>query len=115
LPLTPGGLGVVETALPGTLIGFGVPGSIATISVLSWRFFQYVLPIPLGGVAYASLRLGTVGRAQRELDRVEAKRQLGLDLDLKRHVWDEETGQYRAIGVAAGSDAEGGDAPQPPG
>lgn len=101
LPLTPGGLGVVETALPGTLIGFGVPGSVATIAVLSWRFFQYLLPIPLGGVAYASLRLGTVGRAQRELDRVEAQRRL----DLERHVWDEASGQFLAVDPGAG-DAE---------
>jgi len=98
LPLTPGGLGVVEAALPGTLIGFGVAGSVATIAVLSWRFLQYLLPIPAGGAAYVSLRLGKLGRAQREMetDAEMAKDERAARLALERRVWDESTGEYRA-------------------
>ena len=90
IPLTPGGLGVVETALAPALVGFGAPTGVATIAVLSWRFFQYLLPIPSGGVAYLSLKLGKLGQEQRASDAREK-------LDLERRVWDEETGRYRAV------------------
>ena len=38
IPITPGGLGVVEAVLTPTLVGFGVPARTATIGVLAWRF-----------------------------------------------------------------------------
>ena len=63
IPLTPGGLGVVEFTLSGALAGFGVPASIAYLSVISWRLVNFWLPIPLGGLSYLSLRLA--GRRQR--------------------------------------------------
>jgi len=56
LPLTPGGLGIVEGVMVPALIGFGVPHSAALLGVIGWRFFEYWLPIPVGGLAYASLR-----------------------------------------------------------
>jgi uncharacterized protein (TIRG00374 family) len=59
LPITPGGLGVVEFFLSGALVGFGVPASIAYLGVISWRLVNFWLPIPLGGLSYLSLRLGT--------------------------------------------------------
>jgi uncharacterized protein (TIRG00374 family) len=93
IPITPGGLGVVEAALPPTLVGLGAPASIATIAVLSWRSLQYLLPIPTGGIAYLSLRLGGLGRAQRELE----QRQAAVDRGLDRHVWDEQSGQFLAV------------------
>ena len=65
IPITPGGLGVVEAVLTPTLVGFGVPARTATIGVLAWRFVQFWLPIPLGGVAYLSLRFGALGRQHR--------------------------------------------------
>ncbi|HUC05137.1 MAG TPA: YbhN family protein [Acidimicrobiales bacterium] len=58
IPLTPGGLGVVELTVVSVLTGFGVPGSGATAGVLCWRLVNFWLPIPFGGVAYLSLRLG---------------------------------------------------------
>ena len=58
IPLTPGGLGVVELTLSGALAGFGVPTSIAYLSVIAWRLVNFWLPIPLGGASYLSLRLG---------------------------------------------------------
>jgi uncharacterized protein (TIRG00374 family) len=57
IPVTPGGLGVVEGVLIPTLVGFRVPAAIATVGVLSWRLINFWLPIPIGGGCYLSLRL----------------------------------------------------------
>jgi uncharacterized protein (TIRG00374 family) len=57
IPLTPGGLGVVEATLSATLVGFGVPKELAILGVISWRLFNFWLPIPLGGLAYLSLHV----------------------------------------------------------
>jgi hypothetical protein len=64
LPITPGGLGVVELTLSGTLAGFGVPASIAYLAVIAWRLVNFWLPIPLGGLAYLSLKVATAKRAR---------------------------------------------------
>jgi uncharacterized protein (TIRG00374 family) len=58
LPLTPGGLGVVDSAAPLLLVGFGVTRSVATLGVLSWRLVNFWLPIPTGALAYLSLKAG---------------------------------------------------------
>jgi hypothetical protein len=58
IPITPGGLGVVEFISISTLTGFGVAGGAATAGVLCWRLVNFWLPIPFGGIAYLSLRLG---------------------------------------------------------
>jgi len=63
IPITPGGLGVVEFTLSGTLAGFGVPASIAYLGVIAWRLVNFWLPIPLGGLSYLSLRVA--GRRHR--------------------------------------------------
>jgi len=56
IPITPGGLGVIETTLSGILVGFGTPRSIAIWGVIGWRLVNFWLPIPVGGAAYLSLR-----------------------------------------------------------
>jgi uncharacterized protein (TIRG00374 family) len=56
IPLTPAGLGVVETVLITSLVGFGVPHSQAILAVLAYRLVNFWLPIPLGGACYASLQ-----------------------------------------------------------
>ena len=56
LPISPGGLGVVEAVLVSSLVGFGTPHTAAVIGVISWRLFEFWAPIPLGGFAYVSLR-----------------------------------------------------------
>jgi uncharacterized protein (TIRG00374 family) len=66
LPVTPGGLGVVEGVLMPALIAFGVSGGAAVLGVLGWRVLQFWLPIPVGGVAYVALRVGD-RRAGRDL------------------------------------------------
>jgi len=57
LPLTPGGLGVVDSVTPLLLVGFGVTRSVATLGVLGWRMVNFWLPIPTGAAAYVSLRV----------------------------------------------------------
>ncbi len=65
IPITPGGLGVVEFFLITILTGFGTPTAAATAGVLSWRLVNFWLPIPLGGMSYLSLRFGPKGRDMR--------------------------------------------------
>ena len=48
VPLTPGGIGVVETAMTGVLVAAGAPGAAATATVLSWRLVSFWLPILVG-------------------------------------------------------------------
>lgn len=57
IPVTPGGLGVVEAVLSTMLVGFGAPSGVALLAVVSYRLVNFWLPIPLGGVAYLSLRV----------------------------------------------------------
>jgi uncharacterized protein (TIRG00374 family) len=57
LPITPGGLGVVDSIAPLLLVGFGVTRSVATLGVLAWRLVNFWLPIPTGAAAYVSLRV----------------------------------------------------------
>ncbi len=56
IPLTPGGLGIVEGVLIPTLVGFGVTKGVATAGVLSYRIAAFWLPIPLGAVSYLTVR-----------------------------------------------------------
>ena len=62
-PLTPGGVGLVEGVLVPTLAGFGVPSAAAALAVLSWRILNFWLPIPVGALAWLSLRLGVLRKA----------------------------------------------------
>jgi uncharacterized protein (TIRG00374 family) len=58
IPITPGGLGVVEAVLTASLVGFGVPHEVAIVSVVAYRLVNFWLPIPIGALAYLSLRAG---------------------------------------------------------
>jgi uncharacterized protein (TIRG00374 family) len=77
IPITPGGLGIVEGIYIPTLVGFGLSRSVATLGVLSYRLAQYWLPILLGGVCYLSLRIGPFSIERR--DRLERFRVLAKD------------------------------------
>jgi uncharacterized protein (TIRG00374 family) len=57
IPVTPGGLGVVEAVLTSMLVAFGATRGIALLGVVSYRLVNFWLPIPLGGIAYLSLRV----------------------------------------------------------
>ena len=58
IPITPGGLGVVDTILPAMLVFFGVDKAVAGLGFSTYRIAQFWLPIPLGAVSYFSLRFG---------------------------------------------------------
>jgi uncharacterized protein (TIRG00374 family) len=71
IPLTPGGLGIVEGVYIPTLVGFGLSRRVATLSVASYRLAQLWLPILLGGLFYLSLRVGPWSIERRDrLDRL---------------------------------------------
>jgi uncharacterized protein (TIRG00374 family) len=57
LPITPGGLGVVDSIAPALLVGFGTPKGAATLGVLGWRVVNFWLPIPTGALAFVSLKV----------------------------------------------------------
>jgi uncharacterized protein (TIRG00374 family) len=69
IPITPGGLGIVETSATAILAGFGVPTQTATFAVLGWRLFNFWIPIPVGAASYLSLKSqrGTGLRAQHQV------------------------------------------------
>lgn len=58
LPITPGGLGIIEGVLVPTLVAFGSPSSIAILGVISWRLVNFWLPVPVAALTYLSLRAG---------------------------------------------------------
>jgi uncharacterized protein (TIRG00374 family) len=58
VPILPGGLGIVEGAYTAAFAGFGVPARVAVPAIATYRAAQYLMPIALGGLAYASLRVG---------------------------------------------------------
>jgi uncharacterized protein (TIRG00374 family) len=91
IPLTPGGLGVVEAVLTSSLVGFGTPRGAAILGVISWRLVNFWLPIPVGGLAYLSLR-GRTGppRQERREELVRLVQESALTADrpkewLERH------------------------------
>ena len=58
IPLTPGGLGLVEGIYVPVLVGFGLTRATAVVGVVSYRVAQFWLPILIGGLTYLSLRIG---------------------------------------------------------
>ncbi len=52
IPITPGGLGVVEAGLTGFLALIGVPAGAAAVATLAYRLVSYWLALPAGGVAW---------------------------------------------------------------
>ncbi len=50
VPITPGGLGVVELGLTGALVSFGGNRAAVVAAVLLYRVLTYVPPIAIGGV-----------------------------------------------------------------
>ncbi len=58
IPITPGGLGIVEGIYIPMLVGFGLGRRTATVGILSYRVAQYWLPILVGWACYVSLQFG---------------------------------------------------------
>jgi Lysylphosphatidylglycerol synthase TM region len=61
VPITPGGLGVIEVTLVAITVGYGAPRATAVLAVLSYRLVNYWLPLPAGAIAYLRTRLGPAG------------------------------------------------------
>ena len=57
IPITPGGLGIVEAGLSAMLILAGIPSGQAVLATLAYRIISYWLPAAAGPVAYVLFRL----------------------------------------------------------
>ena len=66
IPITPGGLGIIDGGLPLALVGFGLTKATALLGVATYRLAQFFFPIVLGGILYASLRVGPWSIKRRE-------------------------------------------------
>lgn len=58
LPITPGGIGVVEVIMTAVLAAFGTPGRIAAIAVIAYRLIAFWLVNIIGAFAAATIRRG---------------------------------------------------------
>ena len=56
VPITPGGLGIVEASLSGLLVLAGISGGRAVVATLAYRLASYWFPLLAGGVAYLLYR-----------------------------------------------------------
>ena len=57
VPITPGGLGFVESGLTALLVVIGIPADTAVIGTLLYRLVSFWLPIPVGALAWAGWRI----------------------------------------------------------
>jgi len=57
LPITPGGLGVVEGSLTIALVAYGGSTAGSVAAVLLYRILSFWVPMPIGWVAWGGLRL----------------------------------------------------------
>jgi uncharacterized protein (TIRG00374 family) len=57
IPLTPGGLGLVEASLTGLLVLADVDSSQAVLATLTYRIASYWLPLCAGPIAYGLFRI----------------------------------------------------------
>jgi uncharacterized protein (TIRG00374 family) len=57
VPITPGGLGFVESGLTALLVVIGVPVDVSVIATLLYRLVSFWLPIPIGVLAWAGWRV----------------------------------------------------------
>ena len=73
IPVTPGGLGVIEVTLVAITVGFGAPRATAVLAVLGYRLVNYWLPLLPGGVAYLRLRLTLKKPSQAKPTRSKAE------------------------------------------
>jgi putative heme transporter len=65
LPITPGGLGVVELGMTAALVAAGGEEALVVAAVLVYRLLTFVLPIPVGAIFYLFWRR-EVGRHEQE-------------------------------------------------
>lgn len=80
IPVTPSGLGVVEATLTSMLVGFGAARGEAILGVLSYRLVNFWLPIPLGGLSYVSLKVGSRASRAEKADALRAAAEESLEV-----------------------------------
>ncbi|HEX2736511.1 MAG TPA: YbhN family protein [Acidimicrobiia bacterium] len=66
VPLTPGGIGIVESAMIASFVAAGAPVAAATATVLGWRLFSFWLPILVGLSLFPTLSRHVAGEAEDE-------------------------------------------------
>jgi hypothetical protein len=122
IPILPGGLGIMDGTYLTLLIGFGVPRRVAVPAIATYRAAQYLMPIALGALAYASLRVGPWKIEKRDrliglrdLARVESEKgESRLDFALRfppgRPVPDDDTTLPAVPPVTDGSEQDRPDA-----
>ena len=57
LPITPGGIGIVEGVMMPMLIAIGAGPEVAVLGVVSWRLIQFWMPMPLSALTALALML----------------------------------------------------------
>jgi uncharacterized protein (TIRG00374 family) len=97
VPVTPGGLGVIDSTAPLLLVSFGVTRSVATLGVLAWRLVNFWLPIPAGAAAYVSLKV------PRGAGLKAARRAIGDMMSRNGGRADEQEDSSERAGAEAGS------------
>jgi uncharacterized protein (TIRG00374 family) len=98
IPVTPGGLGVIEATLTTSLVGFGTPRGVAILGVVTYRLANFWLPIPTGAFAYLSLKVEKgASRARRaeELERLAEESEVAAE---RRPEWASRHGIRRRRG-----------------
>lgn len=87
IPITPGGLGVIDFSLTTMLTFFGVPATANALGVQSYRLAAYWLAIPLGSAAYLSLRVGP-WRIDRTTSLKRLREEAGVVVETGESVYD---------------------------
>jgi uncharacterized protein (TIRG00374 family) len=91
IPVTPGGLGVMEAVLTSSLVAFGVPHGFAILGVIGYRLVNFWLPIPVGGLSYLALRVEG-GSAERRAERLRALTEQATEQRERAGHWAERHG-----------------------
>ncbi len=104
IPITPAGLGVIDSVTPVLLVSFGLTRSVATLGVLAWRLVNFWLPIPTGAAAYISLKVPR-GSSWADMSRALA------DMVKRNRNGDEDTDHPSTD--TPGPDSPGADSPGP--
>lgn len=92
IPVTPGGLGVVEAILTPTLVAFGAARGEVILGVISYRLVNFWLPIPLAGVTYLSLRVGPGATRERRAEALREVAEAELDRAPDPRLWARQRG-----------------------
>jgi uncharacterized protein (TIRG00374 family) len=103
LPITPGGLGIVEGILVPTLVAFDTARGVAILGVIAFRLISFWLPIPIGFMSYGQLEW-QFRHAMEETDEDRQQPPDPFRQPLRRHRQPSGDGSTAPSAGAAGSD-----------